>query len=218
LVLSLLRRNRYGCVMTKMRTVAKVVVGFATLAFALSGCIKMDMDMNVKNNGKIDGSAVIAFSSQLLEMSGQKKSEMIASIKKDWKDLPKGAKAEIYDKDGYIGQKLVFKDMAAEDFAKATESTGSSNPTGGGDDLVLVKVGNTWKFSGTMDMKGELTGGAGTSGDMSKLMKGLKIKIKMTFPGKITKHDKDGKVKDKSITWEPQAGQKVVMLAIANAS
>ena len=151
-------------------------------------------------------------------MTGQSKAEMIASIKKDTKNLPKGAKAEIYDKDGFIGQKLTFKDMPASEFAKATASAGSSNPTGGGDDLTLVKVGNTWKFSGTMDMKGDLTGSGGTSGDMSALMKGMKIKIKMTFPGKITKHDKDGKVSGNSITWEPKAGQKVVMLAIANAS
>ena len=204
--------------MTKMRTVAKSIVGLTTLAFVLSGCIKMDMDMKVKKDGNVDGSAVIAFSSQILEMSGQKKSEMVASIKKDWKDLPKGAKAEIYDKDGYIGQKITFKDMPASEFGKATASAGSTNPTGGGDDLKLVKVGNTWKFTGTMDMKGDLSGGGKTTGDMSALMKGMKIKIKMTFPGEITKHDKDGKVKDQSITWEPKAGQKFVMLAIANAS
>ena len=46
--------------MKKMRTVAKAVAGFAALAFVLSGCIKMDMDMKVKNDGKIDGSAIVA--------------------------------------------------------------------------------------------------------------------------------------------------------------
>lgn len=201
--------------MRKIPTVGKVLAGLTFLALALSGCIKMDLDMKITKDEKVDGFAIVAFSSQMLEMTGQKKADMVKEIKKDWSKLPKGAKAEIYDKDGFIGQKITFKGMAATEFGKATASAGSTNPTGGGDDLKLVKEKGNWKFTGTMDMKGDVSGG---TGDMSALMKGMKIKIKMTFPGKIVQHDKDGKVKDKSITWEPKAGQKVVMLAIAKTS
>lgn len=210
--------------MQKLSSVGKLLAGLTGLVVVLSGCIKMDMDMKVNKDETIEGSAIIAFSTQLLEMTGQKKSDMVKEIKKDWKDLPKGAKAEVYDKDGFIGQKITFKNMPASEFGKVTQSAGSANPTGGGDEMVLVKEGGNWKFAGSMDMTGNLGGTdpsgkkSGNSGDVSAMMKGMKVKIKMTFPGKILKHDKDGKVKDKSITWEPKAGQKVAMLAIAKAS
>ena len=203
--------------MRNIKTVGKFVAGLSVLVLILSGCIKLDMDMKINKNETIDGSAVFAFSKAILEGMGQTKDDMVKEIKKDWKDLPKGAKGEIYDKDGYIGQKVVFKNMPASEFSKAASTAGGTSPTGGADQLTLVKEAGNWKFNGTMDMTADL-GGTGNSGDMSKLMKGMKVKIKLTFPGKILKHDKDGKVKDKSITWEPVAGKKYVMMAIAKTS
>jgi hypothetical protein len=211
--------------MRRIRTLGTAVAGLMALVVTLTGCLKIDMDMKVTKDAKLDGAVILGFSSKLLELSGQSKKEMIASIKKDWGDLPKGAKAEIYDKDGFIGQKITFKDMAAADFAKVTSSANATNPAAGEDSLTLVKEGGNWKFSGTMDMTGNLGLPTDTkakdgskNGDLSALMKGMKVKIKMSFPGSITKHDKDGKVSGNTITWEPKAGKKYVMLAIAKPS
>ena len=209
--------------MRRIREYGTVLAGLTALAVALSGCIKMDMDMSVSKDEKINGSVVLALSKQLLDLSGQTKAEVVKSMQKDWPKLPRGSKPEVYDSDGFIGQKVSFKDLPASDFGKVMQSVGSSNPTGGGDDITLVKENGSWKFAGTMDLSADLTGGAGGTDKKSKdnasaLLKGLKIKIKMTFPGSITKHDKDGKVSGKSITWEPKAPQKVVMLAIAKTS
>lgn len=209
--------------MRRIREYGTVLAGLMALAVALSGCIKMDMDMSVSKDEKINGSVVLALSKQLLDLSGQTKAEVVKSMQKDWPKLPRGSKPEVYDSDGFIGQKVSFKDLPASDFGKVMQSVGSSNPTGGGDDITLVKENGSWKFTGTMDLSADLTGGAGGTDKKSKdnasaLLKGLKIKIKMTFPGSITKHDKDGKVSGKSITWEPKAPQKVVMLAIAKTS
>ena len=209
--------------MRRIREYGTVLAGLTALAVALSGCIKMDMDMSVSKDEKINGSVVLALSKQLLDLSGQTKAEVVKSMQKDWPKLPRGSKPEVYDSDGFIGQKVSFKDLPASDFGKVMQSVGSSNPTGGGDDITLVKENGSWKFTGTMDLSADLTGGAGGTDKKSKdnasaLLKGLKIKIKMTFPGSITKHDKDGKVSGKSITWEPKAPQKVVMLAIAKTS
>lgn len=211
--------------MRRIRTFGKAVLGLGVLTLALSSCIKMDMDMKITKDEKIDGSAIIAFSTQILEMSGQKKADIVKEMKADWKDLPKGSKAEIYDKDGFIGQKLTFKGMPVSEFSKATQSAGSSTPTGAGeDDMKLVKEGGNWKFTGTLDMSGGMgtettvKGQKSDAPDFSPLMAGMKVKIKMTFPGKILKHDKDGKVSGNSITWEPKAGQKVVMMAVAKTS
>jgi hypothetical protein len=202
------------------RFLARVVAG-ATAVLALSGCIKLDMDMKVKSNDKIDGTMIVGFSTQLIEMIGQKKEDFLKEMKTSSADLPKGAKASVYDKKGFVGTQITFKDLPVSDFTKATgAAAGAAATTSGGassDDFKLVKKAGKWNFSGTMDLKG----GDSESGspDLSALGKTMKseVRIKMTFPGKITKHDKAGKVSGNSITWAPKMGEKIVMQATAEA-
>ena len=197
------------------------------LLAGLSGCMKIDMDMKVKSNEKIDGTAILAFSDQLLSLTGQSKADFVKSMKDDQEELPKGSKVETYDKDGFIGQKITFKDLPASEFGKATSAGAKTAGTatgsdGSGDDMKLVKEGGNWKFTGDMDLSDSLgmTGSKPKKGepDPAAMMKGIKIKIKMTFPGKIIKTDKDAKVSGKTVTWEPKFGQNVQMLAIAKTS
>jgi hypothetical protein len=205
------------------RFLTRVVAG-ATAVLALSGCIKLDMDMKVKSNDKIDGNLIVGFSTQLIEMMGQKKDafikEMQASLKTS--DLPKGSKTSIYDKNGFVGTQISFKDLPVSEFSKATgAAAGAASTTGGGssgDDFKLVKSkdGKSWNFSGTMDLKGGDTEPG--SPDLSALGSSMKaeVRVKMTFPGKITKHDKAGKVSGNSITWSPKMGESIKMQATAN--
>lgn len=205
------------------RFLTRVVAG-ATAVLALSGCIKLDMDMKIKSNEKIDGTFVVGFSTALIEMMGQKKADFIKEMQSGMKtsDLPKGAKTKVYDKNGFVGTQIEFKDLPAREFSKATgAAAGAAASTGGGasgDDFKLVKSkdGKSWNFSGTMDLKGGDTE-TGTP-DMSALGSTMKaeVRIQLTFAGKITKHDKAGKVKGKTITWSPKMGEKIVMQATAN--
>ena len=216
-------RSENGTVASMKRFLTRLVAG-ATAVLALSGCIKLDMDMKLKSNDKIDGTFIVGFSTQLIEMMGQKKKDFIKEMQTDTKNLPKGAKASVYDKKGFVGTQITFKDLPASEFSKAVGSAAgpASSTTGAasGDDLKLVKSkdGKSWNFSGTMDLKGS-SGTDTSTPDLSALSKSMKaeVRIKMTFPGKITKHDKAGKVSDKSITWTPKMGEKIVMQATADA-
>lgn len=211
--------HRVVCMGRKLTRVVAALVG----VLSLSGCIKMDMDMKVRADDKLDGTVVIAFSTQLLQATGQTKKQILDSMKSDSTTSVKGAKTSTYDQDGWIGQKITFEGVPASEFAKATGvAAGAAAATGqkaSGDDFKLVKVGANWQFNGTMDLASSTTGGKGTTPDLSKLGDGLKpqIRIKLTFPGKITKHDKDGKVSGNSITWSPALGKKIVMAATAAA-
>ena len=204
------------------RFLVRVVAG-ATAVVALSGCIKLDMDMKIKSNDKIDGSVIVGFSSQLIEMMGQKKADFIKEMQTSVKqsDLPKGAKTSTYDKNGFVGTQISFKDLPASDFRKATgAAAGAAASTSGGasgDDFKLVKKDGKWNFTGTMDLKG--TGSKSGSPDLAALGSSVKaeVRIKLTFPGKITKHDKAGKVDGKSITWSPKMGEKINMQATAES-
>jgi hypothetical protein len=204
---------------------AAAIIGIASL---LSGCIKMDMDMKLSKDEKISGTMIVGFQKSLLEMMGQTKEEFLKDMKLG-EGMPKGSKVKTYDKDGYIGQEVSFKDLPASELnnlgsaAKGVTAAASGDASSSKDDLKLEKVKGKWVMSGTMD----LSSAAGSSGgakpkagepDMSALMKGFKIRIKMTFPGKIVEHDKWGKVKDNSVEWNPKAGEKVIMKVVANAS
>ncbi len=198
------------------------ILGVVTL---LSGCMKVDMDMKLGKDEKLSGTMIVAIKASLLELMGQTKADFVKEMNKDQSGVPKGASVKTYDKDGFIGQEVKFSNIPASDFSKlsntAKETTsGASGGTPSADDLKLVKQNGKWVMTGTMDLSA--TGATPNSKpkpgepDMTALMAGFKIRIKMNFPGKIVEHDKWGKVSGNSIEWTPKAGEKVVMRAVAN--
>jgi hypothetical protein len=214
--------------MTNIRR--KILAAAATIGLVslLSGCIKMDMDMKLSKDEKISGTMIVGFQKSLLEMMGQTKEEFLKDMKLG-DGMPKGSKVKTYDKDGYIGQEVSFKDLPASELnnlgsaAKGATAAAGGDSSSGKDSMKLAKVNGKWVMSGTMDLSAAAgaTGGAKPKAgepDMSALMKGFKIRIKMTFPGKILEHDKWGKVSGNSVEWNPKAGEKVVMKVVANAS
>jgi hypothetical protein len=204
---------------------AAATIGLVSL---LSGCIKMDMDMKLSKDEKLSGTMIVGFQKTLLDMMGQTKEEFLKDMKMG-EGMPKGSKVKTYDKDGYIGQEVTFKDLPASELnnlgglAKGATAAASGDAASSKDDLKLAKVKGKWVMTGTMDLSAATStaGGAKPKAgepDMSALMKGFKIRIKMSFPGKILEHDKWGKVKGNSIEWNPKAGEKVVMKVVANPS
>jgi hypothetical protein len=197
---------------------------FVLTALVLSSCIKVDMDMKLGKNEKINGKAIVGIKSSTIELMGQKKDDFFKEMEKDNSSLPKSVKAKRYDKDGFIGQELTFKDLPASEFSKVSSSTKSSTGADSGssaDDIKLVKKGDTWVLTGTLDFA---TDGIGTENDgtdaaaMKAILKDFQVRVKMEFPGKILEHDKFAKIKGNTAEWKPKAGEKVVMRIVAKAS
>lgn len=209
----------------------------AVSAFALSGCIKLDMDMKVTSDAKIDGTMIVAFNEaamKQLESMGdslggdsktattKKQKSFEEQTKDDIKDaqkkLPKGSTVKLYKKNGWLGQEISFKGVdpsVAMGAGLGASATGSGGTSSGTDTLKIVKVGNTLKLDGVLDMGGG-TGSTG-SDDMSGLMGASKpeLRVKFTFPGKVT--SSNGKISGNSVTWTPVFGKKLVMKAVANS-
>jgi hypothetical protein len=217
---------------------AKALAITAAAAFALSGCIKLDMDMKVKADTKIDGTMIVAFNEEamksmegMMEGLGDKNSKTpttkAKSFEQQTKDgvkeaqakLPKGSTAKLYKKDGWLGQEIKFSNVDANVALGAGlgagATTGSTSST---DTLKVTKKGNTLELNGALD----LGGGTGdtSGGDMSGLMGASKpeLRIKFSFPGKVTSASKGGKISGNSVTWTPKFGEKLVLKAVANAS
>ena len=77
------------------------------LAFLLSGCMKMNMTLDVSGNGKVKTSVRMLASEDTLKTSGMKESEFTQSLKKQFtknnKDVSAHVIKETYDGKKYIG-------------------------------------------------------------------------------------------------------------------
>ncbi len=216
---------------------AKALAITAVAAFALSGCIKLDMDMKVKADTKIDGTMIVAFNEEamksmegMMDGLGDKNSKTKTkttkqkSFEQQTKDgvkdaqakLPKGSSAKLYKKDGWLGQEITFKNVDANVALGAGlgagATTGSTSST---DTLKVTKKGNMLELDGTLDLGGG-TGDA-SDADMSGLMGASKpeLRIKFSFPGKVTSASKGGKISGNSVTWTPKFGEKLILKAVA---
>ena len=207
----------------------------AVAAFALSGCIKLDMDMKVKADTKIDGTMIVAFNEEamksmegMMDGLGDKKSKTKTTKQKSFEQqtkdgvkdaqakLPKGSTAKLYKKDGWLGQEITFSNVDAEVALGAGLGAGSTTgSTSSTDTLKVTKVGNTLQLNGSLD----LGGGTGDSSgaDMSGMMGATKpeLRIKFSFPGNVTSASKGGKISGKSVTWTPKFGEKLILKAVA---
>lgn len=190
---------------------------------ALSGCVKMDMDLKLGKDEKVSGTMIVAFASEMLTMMGQTEKQFLADMNKDNTDLPKGASTKTYKKDGWIGMEYKFSGVPAKEFSSVTQgasavtasSTGSS-----GDDFNLVKVGGKWRFVGSLDASGSSesdSSGMDPTAMMSMFKNKPELRIKMSFPKKPSRcgKDKTAKISGNSAEWSPKIGQKVVMCAEA---
>lgn len=210
-----------------MKTLLRRSALVLAAAVALSGCVKLDMDLKLGNDEKVSGNMVVAFSSEMLTMLGQTEKQFLDEMNKDNGDLPKGASSSVYKKDGWIGTQIKFSGLPAKEFASVAKDAGSAASSTGGagaspDDLTLVKVGGKWRLSGTMDMSSGTesdpkSGGMDPTAMMSMFKNKPSLRIKMSFPKKPSRcgKDKTAKISGNSAEWTPKMGQKVVLCAEA---
>ena len=222
------------------RSLAAVAVTVAS-AFALSGCIKLDIDMKVKSDTKLDGTMIVAFNEQVMKSFEGMADGMSTSntksktpttkaksfeqqtkdgVKKAQAKLPRGSSAKLYKKDGWLGQEISFKGVDASLVLGVGLNAGATaDPTSDTSKLAITKKGDLLLLDGVLDMGG---GSDGTDAgmDMSGLMAGGKpeLRVKFTFPGKVATASKGGKISGNSVTWTPEFGKKLLMKATAKAS
>jgi len=157
------------------------------------------MALTLNDDDTFDGSVVMAFSDELaasLDMDPQEMWDQMGSEMES--DLPEGATQEPYAEDGYTGTRITYADQPIAQL-----------DTGAADSLSVVREGDEYVVSGTMDMTGEEfdpeTGDA-TSDELTRqMMESLDIRISITFPGEVT--ETNGAVDGSTVTWTPVVGE-----------
>lgn len=186
--------------MKRIRPMGALAV--AAMAVLLSGCVKIDMQLDVSENDTVAGEMVFGLSRDMAAMAesmGQDPSEAFGELSQG---LPEGAQVEEYEDDDYVGQRVTFEDIPLTEFSE-------------GNDFTLVHEGEEIIVDGNLDMSdfnpeamaGELggLGDAGQFGDMDQLMESLEVSVSITFPGEVIEHN--GTLDGTTVTWTPVAGE-----------
>lgn len=168
------------------RTAAALVI-----ALALSGCIKMDVDLTL-NGDQADGSMIIGVNRSLLELSGESVEDLLAEIDAD-EGIPEGATARPYEDDVYVGQEYVLSGVDIAELDDEVVSISHDAEAG------------TYEVSGEMDMT-DIGPEAAGLGDFD-------ITVSITFPGDVTDHN--GTLDGRTVTWTPVLGEVNEMRATA---
>lgn len=157
------------------------------------------MAITLDDDDTFSGSVVMAFSDELAKSMGSDPQELWDQMGTEMEsDLPEGATQEPYAEDGYTGTRITYSDMPVSEL-----------DTGAADSLSVVREGDDYVVSGTMDMTGEEfqpESGDATSDELTRqMMESLDIRISITFPGEVA--ETNGEVDGTTVTWRPVVGE-----------
>lgn len=176
-----------------------------TAMVALSGCFKLDMELELASDDTVDGSVVVAAQRSFAELAGGEDA-LRESLSQDGGGLvgeqPSSGSVEAkdYEDDDWIGVEYVIDDVPLEEF-------------GGGEtgDLSITRDGDEFVVSGSMD----LTGGVSDDPAANAMLDEAEIEISITFPGAIV--SSNGEEDGNTVTWTPVAGEVLEVDAVGSA-
>ena len=94
------------------RTLGRLVA-VAVVVVALSGCMKVDVDLKLKSNNTVDGTMILAINSSLAQLAGQDPKALADELNKgvlEGDNPPKSARTEAYSDGTFVGTKITFLD------------------------------------------------------------------------------------------------------------
>jgi hypothetical protein len=179
-------------------------VSVGTLAIALTGCMKLDMTLELNNDDTVDGTMIFAFDKSVAGFMGEEFDTMMDGMVEDTTDMPEGATAEPYEDDTYEGAEYTF--------------TGSPLSEFNDEDMTITHEDGEWELTGTMDLTEEEVGSQDDLGDFGDIseMADFDVRIAVTFPGEVL--ETNGEVDGTTVTWRPTFGESAEMHARAGES
>lgn len=181
--------------MTPTRRVGTAAVA-AVLTLALSGCVRMGVELDLKPDDRVDSSVVLAVEDRYLDRTGQSPDDVIDMLTRDQDDPARDAvRTEQFEQDGYTGTRYVYPEG---DLAGVGEQVGWP--------ISVVREGGDYVLSGTLDLTEEGLGGRGAAS-----IENLSVTVDVTFPGEVS--SSNGTVDGTTVRWEPTVGEKVEISA-----
>lgn len=169
--------------------------GALALTMLLTGCIKVDMDIELEG-GAASGSMILAVSQEMLELADGDASQFFEDT-----DVPEGATVEPYEEEDYVGQRYTFSDVELSEFSDPEFS------------IAYDEAAGTYEVDGVMDFT---TDDGDVPPGMDSIVESFDVTLSITFPGEVTEHN--GELEGNTVTWRPQFGEATELHAVAEES
>jgi hypothetical protein len=169
-----------------MRTL-RALTALIIAAFALTGCMKLDMDLSIDGRSDtLSGRFIVAIDKNLLTLNGKTPEEAYAASERGLRELPAGSRSEVYDDGRFYGRKIIFERYPLAEFNRQNPSGSISHEDG--------------KYIFTMDGSNPVADS--TPAALATALANLEITISVTFPGKVIEHDRQSTVQDRTVIWK----------------
>lgn len=182
----------------------------ASLVVLLTGCLKLDMQLDVQADDTVDGSVVFAVNKDILSLTGGSFADLIGDQTPFPSDM-EGVTSEEYEDGEFVGQRYNFEGVPISEF-----NSDPADPDG----LRITHEGDTFVVQGALDLSQDLGGLSGVTGatgpfDPEQMMGSAQLRIAISFPGEVT--DANGEIDGNTVVWEPRFGERQELQATASA-
>jgi len=179
----------------------------ALVAVAVTGCVKLDMDLTVSSDDTVDGTVIVAVSNQLVSLIPGGEEELLSDLTADFDELG-SATVERYEDDRFIGASVSFEDLALADLSVP----------GGEGDFAITHEGERYRVTGSLDLSAGDLGGEGLPPglDPQELFSAAEIRIAITLPRPI--EQSNGMVDGCTVVWTPAFGESIELDAVTSDS
>jgi hypothetical protein len=172
------------------------------LIMLMTGCIKLNMDLQLQSDDTVNGSVIFALNKQLLELTGKSFDDLTGGQAVVPSGVP--VQASDYEDDQYSGKRYTFEDVPISQFS-GDASDGS---------LSIVHQGDTFVVSGALDLSSADTSEIPNA---DQLLSSADISLAITFPGAVRSANAGGTISGNTVTWKPTFGQKNDIQAVGSA-
>jgi hypothetical protein len=193
---------------TLCRVAAHRALAAAALIGVLTGCLKIDMALDLNEDATVNGEIIFAVTDELVQLTGQSRDELIEQFQADvMRDAPRGVTQQPYRAQGLAGTRLILDDVALDDFAPADET------------LTITHEGNHYVVDGRFDLRAvaDLEQLSTSQRDAFEgVAETAQVRLAMTFPGRVIDHN--GQLDGRTVTWTPTGTEPVELHARAEDS
>lgn len=167
----------------------------------LTGCVRLNVDLEVNKDKTVSGTMIFALSDSLAALGGSSGS-MSQNDLIDAKT--KGVTVRTYAKSGFTGQEYDLTNVPLSAF----------KPNGKSDSFTINQTPKQITVSGYIDLAD--TSGADATGNQlaTMMMSSADIHISIKFPYKVTSSTGEISADKRTVTWRPKIGEKTQLQAV----
>lgn len=187
----------------------KIAIVAISVVLLTTGCVKFNLDLEVKQDDTVSGTMVFAIAKGLAELGDQSQSGSTSPETEGLLGNTENVKVEPFDDGAFVGSSYIFESVPLDEFQPSVADGSSFELARVGDEIVLSGV---LQFTGQSD---EQEDNPWTEALLQGVMNSTDIRVSITLPGEI--RETNGEVEGQTITWKGTLGDDLEMNAISYA-